>query len=95
MIAGYRTADTEKLTKRNLPFGVGASNYMGLFHGFKATAALKTKTVVTGAQIFPINLNHHKKVADYRILDNQLSHSHRLSLYFWESKPELLQYADA
>ena len=56
MAAGHRTADTEKLTKRNLPFGVGASNYTGLLHGCKAAAALKTKTVVTGAQTFPINL---------------------------------------
>ena len=89
MAAGPRTADTEKLTKRNLPFGVGASNYRELFHGLKASAALKTKTVVTGAQIFPINLNHHKKVADYRIIDNQNSQCY--PLYFWESKPELLQ----
>ena len=89
MAAGYRTADTDKLTKRNLPFGVGASNYMGLFHGFKATAALKTKTVMTGAPIFPINLNHHEKVADYRIIDNQ--HSQCYPLYLKESKPELLQ----
>ena len=57
------------------------------------TAALKTKQVMTGTQIYPIYLNHQKKLADYRIIDNQ--HSHSYPLYFWESKPEVLQHANA
>ena len=48
---------------------------------------------VTGAYIHPIYLNNHEQVADYRIIDNQNSHSY--PLYFCESKYKPMEQAEA
>ena len=77
----------------NQPLGVGISINRGPFQELKAEAARKTKLVVTGYEIHPINQKNHEQRADYRIIDNQ--HSRSYVTYFWESKPEPLEHAEA